>query len=298
MTLSGQTVTANFVDVLGARPILGRTFRPGEDDAGAPRIAVLGRSVWLSRFGGDSAVVGKRIVLDGAPYEVVGIMSDRGDMSYDLWLPMNLRAEAIKVGNHSNFVIGRLEAGVTLAGARADLQTVSMNLAAEMPTANRGHGVETVSLFDEMAGDVRRPIAIAFGAAAFVLLIACLNVGNLLLTRAASREKELAIRTALGAGRARLMRQLMTEALMLSVIGGMLGLLVAAWTSDLLPALSAVHMPRLAELSVDWRVIGVTGLLCITSTLICGAIPAIRATQPRIYAWLVEGNRGASAPST
>jgi predicted permease len=296
VTLAAQTVTANFFDVLGIRPILGRTFRRGEDEPSAPRVAILGRSVWLSRFGGDSSVVGKHIVLDGIPSEVIGVMSDRGDMSFDVWLPLNLRAEAIKVGNHSNSVIGRLKAGISLPAARADLKAVAANLAAEMPNANRGHGVDAQNLFEELVGDVRRPIAIAFGAAALVLLIACLNVGNLLLTRAAAREKELAIRTALGAGRSRLVRQLLTEALLLSVVGGTLGLLVAAWTSDLLPTLSAVRMPRIAELSVDWRVVAATGLLCVTATLLCGVIPAIRATRPRIHTWLTEGNRGASAP--
>jgi putative ABC transport system permease protein len=297
VTLAAQTVTANFFDVLGTRPIVGRTFRRGEDEPEAARVAILGRSVWLSRFGADSTVIGKRIILDDKPYEVIGVMSDRGDMSVDLWIPINLRAEAIKVGNHSNLVIGRLASGVTLAAARLDLQNISQRLAAEMPNANRGHSADAASFFDEMVGDVRRPIAIAFGAAAFVLLIACLNVGNLLLTRAASREKEFAIRTALGAGRSRLVRQLMTEALLLSLVGGTLGLLVAAWTTDLLPALSAVHVPRLGELSVDWRVVGMTCLLCVTSTLLCGAIPAIRATRPEIHAWLAEGNRGAAAPS-
>ena len=295
VTLATQTVTANYFDVLGTKPILGRTFLRGEDEADAARVVVLGRSVWSSRFGGDSTVIGKRVVLDDTPYEIIGVMSDRGDMSFDLWRPMNLRAEAIKVGGHSNFVIGRLKRGVTLAAANKDLQAVANELATEMPTANRGHGVGAVSLFEEMVGDVRRPIAIALGAAAFVLLIACLNVGNLLLTRAASREKELAIRTALGAGRSRLVRQLLTEALLLSIIGGTLGLLVAAWTSDLLPAMSGVHVPRLAELSVDWRVVGATVVLCVTATLLYSSMTgSIRTRRPE--APHVEGS-GHVAPT-
>jgi putative ABC transport system permease protein len=294
--LKAQTVTANFFDVLGGRPIVGRTFRPGEDQPGAAPVVLLGRSVWQSRFGGDSAIVGKRITLDDNPYQVVGVMDSRGDMSSDLWMPLDLPGEAIKVGNHSNFVVGRLKAGVSLDAARADLGTVAARLAATMPDANRGHGIGATGLFEEMVGDVRRPIAIAFGATAFVLLIACANVGNLLLTRAAARQKELAIRVALGSGRSRLVRQLLAESLLLSVVGGVLGLLVAVWVADLLPSLSQVKVPRLAEIGVDWRVVSVTGAFCVAAGLVCGLIPALRASSPRMSVWLMEGNRGATGP--
>jgi putative ABC transport system permease protein len=294
--LKAQTVTADFFEVLGERPIVGRTFRRGEDEAGSAPVVLLSRSVWQTRFGGDSAIVGRRIILDDKPHQVVGVMDSRGDMSSDLWMPLDLPGEAIKVGAHSNFVIGRLKNGVSLATARADLGTVAARLAATMPDANRGHGVHAVGLFEEMVGDVRRPIAIAFGATAFVLLIACANVGNLLLTRAAARQKELAIRVALGSGRSRLVRQLLTESLLLSVAGGVLGLLVAVWVADLLPNLSQVRVPRLAEIGVDWRVVAMTGAFCLAAGVVCGLIPALRASSPRMSIWLMEGNRGASGP--
>ena len=295
--LKAQTVTANFFDVLGGRPIIGRTFRPGEDQPGAAPVVLLGRSVWQTRFGADSAIVGRRITLDDHPYQVVGVMDSRGDMSSDLWLPLDLPGEAIKVGNHSNFVIGRLKNGVSLEAARVDLATIATRLADEMPNDNRGHGIGATGLFEEMVGDVRRPIAIAFGATAFVLLIACANVGNLLLTRAAARQKELAIRVALGSGRSRLVRQLLTESLLLSVAGGVVGLLVAVWVADLLPSLSQIRVPRLAEIGVDWRVIAMTGAFCLAAGLVCGVIPALRASSPRMSVWLTEGNRGAMGPA-
>ena len=296
VTLTAETVTANLFDVLGQRAILGRTFRPGEDQPDAPRLVILGREVWSTRFGSDSSIVGKRITLDDTPYEVIGVMDSRGDMSFDLWIPMNLPAEARKVGSHSNNVLGRLRPGVSLEMARSDLMSISRRLATELPAANTGHSAGVSSLFDEMVGDVRRPLSIAFGATAFVLLIACANVGHLLLTRAAARQKELAIRTALGAGRSRIVRQLITEALLLSLVGGALGLVVAVWAADLLPALSAVRVPRLSEMSVDWRVVAATGAMCVLSGLLCGLVPAFRASSPRLHTWLVDGNRGSAAP--
>ncbi|MGH2900591.1 MAG: FtsX-like permease family protein, partial [Solirubrobacteraceae bacterium] len=216
-------------------------------------------------------------------------------MSFDLWTPLDLPAEARKVGNHSNNALGRLRPNVTIAMARSDVAGVARRLAEQIP-GNTGHSVGMSPLFDEMIGDVRRPLALAFGATAFVLLIACANVGHLLLTRAAARQKELAIRTALGAGRGRIVRQMVTEALLLSAAGGLLGLIVAVWVADLLPTLSAVRVPRLSEMSVDWRVLAVTAGFCVVAGLICGLIPALRASRPRLQAWLVEGNRGAAGP--
>src|SRR5262249_20767206 len=136
VTLRVETVTANFFEVLGQRPILGRTFRPGEDQPGAPRVALLGHALWLSRFGGDSSIVGKSITLEDIPYQIVGVMDARGDMSFDLWMPLDLPAEARKVGNHSNNALGRLRPGVSIEAARADLAGVAKRLAEELPSDN------------------------------------------------------------------------------------------------------------------------------------------------------------------
>lgn len=296
LSVNAQNVTAQFFDVMRQRPLLGRVFQKGDDRPGAPRVAILSHSIWKSRFGGDSAVIGQRALLDDVPYDIIGVMPARGDMDADLWVPMDIVGEAYKVGKHSNEVLGRLRSGATIQSAQADLAAVARRLEEQLPAANKGHGVHVASLYEEMVGDVRRPFYIALGAAAFVLLIACANVGHLLLTRAAARQKELAVRTALGADRGRLIRQLITEALLLSVVGGGLGLIVATWVTDLLPGLSAVRVPRLEELGTDWRVVGATAGLCVFAGVVCGLIPAWRASSPKLTLWLGDGARGSAGP--
>jgi putative ABC transport system permease protein len=296
LTVNAQSVTADFFDVLRQRPVLGRAFQTGDDQPDAPPTVVLAHSLWISRFGGDSSVIGRRIDLDDVPHQVIGVMTARGDMDSDAWVPLDIVAEAQRVGKHSNRVIGRLKPGVTIHAAQNDLAGVARGVERDYPGANAGHSVNVASLYEEMVGDVRRPFLIALGAAAFVLLLACANVAHLLLTRAAARQKEFAIRAALGAGRARLARQLVTESLLLSVAGGALALVIAAWLIDLLPSLSAVHIPRVAELSLDRRVVGVTGFLCLCSAFFCGMIPALRASAPRLKLWMGDGTRATGGP--
>lgn len=296
VTVSARVVTADFFSVLGQSPILGRAFQAGDDQPGAPHQVILSHALWTTRFAGDSSIVGKQATLDDTPFKVVGVMPARGDMDVDLWVPINLVAEARKVGKHGMFVIGRLKDGSTIRTANADLAIVARRLEQQYPVDNKDHGVQALSLTEVMVGDVRRPFLVALGAAFFVLLIACANVGHLLLTRAAARQKELAIRTALGAARARLVRQLVTEALLLSVVGGALGLVLAVWLTDLFPALSAIQVPRISELHVDWRVLSVTAMLCVFTALACGLVPALRASQPKLRLWLADGTRASSAP--
>jgi putative ABC transport system permease protein len=296
VTVSAQSVTADFFGVLGQRPLLGRSFQSGDDQPDAPSIVILGHALWMSRFNGDSSVIGRRILLDDAPFQVVGVMPARGDMDSEMWVPLNIVSEAQKVGKHSNSVVARLKPGVTIEAAQRDLAAVARVVEREYPGANEGHSVNVASLYEEMVGDVRRPFLVALGAAAFVLLLACANVAHLLLTRASARQREFAIRSALGAARSRLVRQLVTEALLLSVVGGVLGLVIAAWLTDLLPGLSAVHIPRLTELGVDRRVVAVTALLCLLSGLACGTIPALRASAPRLRLWLADGTRATAGP--
>jgi putative ABC transport system permease protein len=296
LTVSARIVTSNFFDVLGQRPILGRAFQTGDDQPGAPKQIILSHSIWISRFAGDSSVVGKQAVLDDTPFRIVGVMPARGDMDADVWVPVDLVAEARKVGKHGMFVVGRLKPGATIRTATADLTTVAERLEQQYPVDNKDHRVQVLSLNEVMVGDVRRPFLVALGAAFFVLLIACANVGHLLLTRAAARQKELAIRTALGAARSRLVRQLVTEALLLSVAGGALGLVLAVWLTDLFPALSAIQVPRISELRVDWRVLSATAFLCVFTALACGLVPALRASQPKLRLWLADGTRASSAP--
>ena len=294
--VSARTVTANFFDVLGQRPFLGREFKPGDDGPGAAPVVILGHALWLSRFGADSTVIGKRALLDNKPYEIVGVMPPRGDMDADLWVPINLAAEAQKVGKHSNLVIGRLAPGATLQSAGRDLADVARQLEQTFPSDNKGHGVRMIPLYDEMVGDVRRPFFVALGAVVLVLLIACANVAHVLLTRAAARQKEIAIRAAIGASRGQLVRQLVAEAFVLSVVGATLGFLVSQWIVDFLPRLSSLYIPRLAELHTDWRVLSATAATCIFTCLACGLLPALRASRPRLTMWLADGARGSAAP--
>jgi putative ABC transport system permease protein len=295
-TIKAENVTASFFDVLGRRPIVGRTFNAGDDASSAPRLAVLGRGFWLARFGADSGVVGRRITLDGTPYQVIGVVSNAGDLDFDVWTNLDLAVEMQKVGKHSFLVVGRLDNGVTIAAASADLERVAQGLERRFPSDNVGHRVHVASMREETVGDVRRPLLVALGAAIFVLLIACANVAHLLLTRAAARQREFAVRLALGAGRGRLVRQLVTEALLLSLAGGAIALMALAWSQDLLAALSALHIPRIADLRFDWRIVVATAGACVFAALSCGLVTAMRAATPHLRASLAEGARGSSGP--
>jgi putative ABC transport system permease protein len=295
-SVKAQITTANFFDVLGRRAIVGRTFGKGEDASGANAVAILGHAFWMSRFGGDSNVIGKRILLDGRPFQVIGVVSNSADMDFDVWVPFDLAAEARKVGKHSFLVVGRLKPGITIASATADLTRVAEALERRYPTDNVGHRVYVGSIHDETVGDVRRPLLVALGAALFVLLIACANVGHLMLTRAAARQREFAVRLALGAGRARLARQLVTETLLLSVAGGGVALLLLTWGLDAVPALAALHIPRLADLRIDWRVVAATAAACVFAAVGCGIAPAFRASVPQLRGSLAEGARTTTGP--
>lgn len=292
-SLFAHSVSANYFKVLGSRAILGREFREGEDRRGANRVVVLSEVLWRSRFAADTAVVGRAIRLNGEQYAVIGVMGAR---SFDpqLWVPADMADVIRKVGKHSLTVVGRLKDGVTEADARADLARITKALEQKMPEFNTGHGANAVSLYNTMIGDARRPVFIALGAVAFVLLIACANVAHLLLTRAINRQREIALRTALGASRWRLATQLLTESLLLSVAGGLGGLLLATWIVELVPRLTAAKLPRLDETSIDARVLAATALCVVVTAVISGVLPALRGTLPKLGELLNDG-RGSSS---
>ena len=179
LTVSARSVSADFFAVVGQRPLIGRLFQPGDDQPGAARLVVLGNALWRSRFGSDSSIVGQRILLDDTPFDVIGVLPTRGDLDADAWVAMNVVAEAWKVGKHSNLVFGKLKPGVSMRGAESDLAVIAHQLELRLPDANKGHGVHVASLYEEIVGDVRRPFLVALGAAMFVLLLACANVGHL-----------------------------------------------------------------------------------------------------------------------
>jgi putative ABC transport system permease protein len=295
--LDGAAISASMFDLLGVAPLMGRTFRAEENTPGRTSVAILGYDLWQQRFGGDRAIVGKRMTLDGVPHEIVGVMPARFSFpaARSVWTPLEY-SQDFSTGQRAAWylqAVGRMRPGVTEEQVRAEIETIGKQLAAQYRDSNEGLDFTAVALHEAMVGDIRRAFWILLGAVGFVLLIACVNVANLLLARAAVRESEIAVRTALGAGRGRLVRQLLTESLILGVIGGGLGLLAAVWGIEALLRLEPQGIPRLGEVGVDSRVIAFTMGLAILTGLLFGLVPAFQSTRGGMTSTLKEAGRGA-----
>jgi predicted permease len=277
----GATVDADFFRVLGVDPILGRGFAKGEDQ-GQATVVVLSEPLWRSRFGADSAILGRTISLSGQPYTVIGVAPATAAYTGPIqaWLPLGYgQGRSAQRDSHSYDVVGRLRPGVTLGQAQADLAGIARALKREFPETNTGRGVTVIPLAEDSVGTVRSALFLLTGAVALVLLIACANVANLFLARAATRQRELAVRAALGAGRWRLARQVLVEAVTLSVVGGLLGLLLASWAIDLLLALQPRGIPRLREVGIDSTVLAFTFLVSIAVGIAFGLLPALAMSR-------------------
>jgi putative ABC transport system permease protein len=288
-------VTANFFDVLGVRPALGRGFEGGENDPGRAKVVVLGHGLWAQRFAGDPGVLGQAVVLDGQPYTVVGVAAAGFDFpgTTQLWVPMLHDAQFLQArGAVYLGTVARLAADASIEHARAELRGIAERLEAQHKDQNEGLGMGAIPLRDHVVGDVSRALTLLLGAVGFVLLIACVNVANLLLARHAARGHELAVRTALGAARGRIVRQLLTEAVVLGVAGGALGMAVASWGRELLLALQPGDLPRLAETGIDSTVLAFCACLSVLTALLFGAVPALAATRRDPTLALREGGRG------
>jgi len=298
------SASASLFSLLGVQTVLGRTFTPDEDSPGRNHEALLSFALWQSQFGGEPKILGKSIQLDGESYSIVGVL--RKDFSLagkrDLWLPLSLdRTHPRDRGSHGFRVIARLKRGVTLAQAGADMDRFAAQLQREYPdsygTGDKGWGMFLIPLKEDLIGELRPALLILLAAVAFVLLIACVNVANLLLAQASAREKELAVRAAMGAGRVRLMRQLLTESLVLAFFGALFGLVIAYWGVGALRALIPSNVPRIGEIQVEQRVLGFTFAVSLVTGLIFGLFPAWHAGRADLQDTLKEAGRGSSAAS-
>jgi putative ABC transport system permease protein len=299
--LLGREVSANFFEVLGVKPALGRTFLPEEDHANSNRVCVLSHGLWQRRFGADPQILGKSLTLNNESYTVVGVMAQgyRFGTQTDVFVPIGLKEATEMISSRDNhpgiYAYARLKPGVTFTQAETEMKEIASRLAAAYPKTNAGNSITMIPLREYFVGDIRPALLVLLGAVGFVLLIACANVANLLLARATSRMREIAIRTALGARRMRIIRQLLTESVLLSILGGTAGVLLALWGIDVLRTASIDAIPTTAEIKLDTNVLFFTLGVSVLTGLICGLAPALQTSKPDLNESLKEGGRTGTA---
>ena len=295
--LTGLRVSASYFPLLGISPLQGRGFLPGDTAPGAPDVVLLSEGLWRSRFGADPKILGRAVSLDQRPYVVVGVMP--AGIAFptsveQLYLPLVIGAEQLRqTGNHRLSVVGRLKPGVGLAQAASDMQAIAQRLETVRPHSNQGWSVDLAPLGERLVANARPSVLLLFGAVGFVALVACANVANLLLARAARRQREIAVRAAVGAGRLRLVRQLLSESLLIALLGGALGLMVAFWGVQALVLLLPAGIPRLGEVGIDATVLAFTLVLSLLTGLVFGLAPALSASGLAPRESLKEGARSA-----
>jgi len=303
--LQVAAVNADLFPLLGATPMLGRTFLPEEDKPGDNgRVVILSQPTFQKYFNSDPNVVGQSVVFDGKTFTIVGVMPRSFDfpiqnLPVDVWTTVAVNREGKEPitdqrGAHFINVIGRLKPGVSREQAQAEMTTIGSRLEQQYPDKNLHRTVAVEPMLDSLVGDIRPALLILLGAVGCVLLIACANVANLLLARAMTRHKEMAIRSALGASRARVVRQLLTESLLLSLLGGGIGLVLALWWSDLLIKLGKEDIPRALQIGMDWRVLGFTLGVSMLTGIVFGLVPALQSSRTELTESLKEGGRGST----
>ena len=293
--LQSAGVTGNYFQTLGVNPALGRSFVLDNEKPAADHVTVLSFGLWQRRFGGDPEIVGKNIILNSESYAVLGVMPKDFNFpqSAELWIPMSFDRYPGMKQRKAHFLrpIGRLKPGVTIAQAQAETDAIAKRLEQLYPDSNMGWNLRLVSLRDQLVGNTKPTLFILMGAVGFVLLIACANVANLLLVRAAARQKEIALRTALGASGIRIVRQMITESVLLALMGGALGAFLASWGIDLLVLVSGDNLPPTAKVKIDATVLGFTLLMSVVTGVLFGLAPALRTMKLNLCNSLKEGGR-------
>jgi putative ABC transport system permease protein len=302
--IQGFLVTTNFFDVVGVKPVQGRNFIEGENEPGKDRVAIIANSLWQRRFGSDPAIINKTITTNGIARTVIGVLPEGFNYpkGAEIYSPIAMTPELMKSrGNHSYYVIGRLKDGVTRQNAQADVDTITARLAAQYPDTNVGLGATVYSIVADTTRIYSTAMWIMMAAVGFVLLIACANVANLMLARAGGRQKEIALRAALGASRWRIVRQLLVECMIIALLGGAAGIIVALWGIDLLRAANPGDANKYADgwknLGINYPVLAFTFGLSLLSGFVFGLAPAWQASKPNLNDALKEGGRQAGAGS-
>src|SRR6184192_3399080 len=299
--IRGAAVAPGFFSILRVQPVLGRTFSAEEDRPGQGHVVILGHTLWRDHFAADPGIVGRNVLLDGQTYTVIGVMPPKFKFPdwADLWVPMAWSDERRAVrGNHNYMVIGRLKPEVAVPQAKADLSAISARLEQQYPEDDKGWGATLLPLREQLVGDVRPALLVLLGAVAFVLLIACANVANLVLAKTLARKKEIAIRTSLGASRAAVLRQILAETLILSISGAAFGLFLARFGITLMEKFLADQLPSSVEITLDAQVLTFTLFLALFAGILAGLLPAVRFTKTDIYEALRQGQSRGSSDSS
>src|SRR5437667_116590 len=298
--IRGSSVAPGFFSILRVQPVLGRIFSLDEDRPGQGNVVILGNNLWRDHFASDPTIVGRNVLLNSQPYTVIGVMPPKFKFPdwADLWVPMAWSDERRAVrGNHNYMVIGRLKPEVSVEQAKEDLSAISARLEQQYPEDDKGWGATLLPLREQLVGDVRPALLVLLGAVAFVLLIACANVANLVLGKILERKKEIAIRSALGATRGSLSRHILAETVLLSLAGGALGLLLARFGVTLIVKFLADRLPRSSEITLDAPVLAFTAFLALFAGILAGLLPVLRFTRTDVNEALKQGqSRGSSAP--
>jgi putative ABC transport system permease protein len=297
--LSGGIVSANTFELLGVKPILGRSFLAAEDGPDQSDVVILSHGLWERRFGANPAVISQSIVVNNRPRTVIGVMPPgfKFPETAELWIPLTPEVKGWTRNDHGISAVGRLKSGLSLEQAQSDMSAVARRIEEQNPVTNEGMGVSLTPLRDALVGGYRKALLLLLGVVGLVLAVACANVANLLLARASARQREIAVRAALGASRWRVFRQLLTESVLLGAAGGALGLLLAMWGLDLLLAAIPIDLPFWMKFTLDWRVLGFAAGTALLTSLIFGVAPALQASRIDLNETLKEGGRGGAGAS-